>query len=60
MDLQLKFFIPLWRRIAVVLACCLWGSLEVLGGNSGWALFALVVTGYCFFQLFITFNPKDK
>ena len=59
-DLQANFFLPVWRRVAVVLACSIWTSLEIIGDNVEWALFASVITLYCFFQFFFLFAPTKK
>ena len=60
MDLQLKFFIPIWRRISIVVACFIWTCLEIVGNNLGWAIFAFLITIYCIYQFFFIFQPKDE
>ena len=60
MDLQIKFFIPIWRRIAVVMSCSIWTCLEIWANNFGWGLFAFLITIYCAYQFFFIFQPKDK
>jgi hypothetical protein len=59
-NLQLPFFIPLWRRIGVVSACFIWTLLEICGGNEIWAIFAALITLYCAHQFFISFYPDNE
>lgn len=52
-DASHPFFRPLWRRVAVVVACLGWGLLELLSGSPGWAiLFSGIglVAAYEFFR----------
>ncbi|WP_425041246.1 hypothetical protein [Primorskyibacter sp. S187A] len=58
-DVQLPFFVPLWRRIALVVACLVWAGLEYAWGNPGWALLFLGIGTWCAHQFFIAFDPPD-
>ena len=57
-DVQLAFFIPLWRRVALVGLCGLWAGVEVWLGNAGWAVLFAGIGLYCAHQFFIAFNPR--
>ena len=59
-NVQIPFFIPVWRRIAVVAVCCGWALLEVLAGNIEWALLYAGIAVYCIHQFFLAFDPKEK
>ena len=59
-DLQVDFFKPLWRRVAVVVLCGIWVLLEFLGENFGWVLFSLALTIYCCHQFFFKFGTDNK
>jgi hypothetical protein len=58
-DVQVPFFIPLWRRVVTVAACLGWAALELWWGNPGWALLFGALGLYCAHQFFIAFDPKD-
>lgn len=58
-DVQLPFFIPLWRRIALVGACFGWAVLELALGNPGWAVFFALIGAFCSYEFFVAFNPRD-
>jgi len=52
LDLRHPFFNPLWRRVATVAFCVLWGLFEASSGATFWAVLFLglgAVTGYTFF-----------
>ena len=53
------WFKPLYRRLAVLAVCLAWLGLEVYGGELLWALFALSVTGYAVWALFISYRPPS-
>jgi len=57
-DRDVSFFRPLWRRIAVVAVCVVWGALEIRGGDGTWIAITLGLTAYAVWQFFIAF-PKD-
>lgn len=56
-DRDIKFFRPLWRRVAVVLVCAAWALLELRGGDQLWIAITLGLTAYAVWQFFIGF-PK--
>lgn len=53
------FFLPLWRRVATVLACGGWALFELLGGNTGWAVLFGAIGALCAFEFFVVFNPDS-
>lgn len=59
-DLRHPFFVPVWRRVLCVIVIMIWGLLEMIGGNTFWALLAGgigVYSVYCFFFDFVL--PED-
>ena len=57
LDVQLPFFIPIWRRIALVAACFGWAIFELSLGNHFWAGLFCVIGAYCAHQFFFAFEP---
>lgn len=53
------FFRPLWRRIAVVVACLGWAALEFYGGSPSWGMIALAFTGYGAWQFLYAYEPPE-
>lgn len=58
-DVQVPFFIPLWRRVATVGLCIGWAGFELYLGNTGWATAFGAIGVYCAHQFFIAFDPAD-
>jgi hypothetical protein len=58
-DLQVPFFIPLWRRIATVALALGWGAVELLSGSLGWAMLFGGAGLWAGYQFFVVWNPKD-
>jgi len=52
---DIRWFGPLWRRIALAVIMAAWCFMEFLGGNSFWFFMTLVVLGYLIWKLFIDF-----
>lgn len=59
LDVQHPFFIPLWRRIAVVAICLGWAGFELVAGSVFWALLFGALGLYCAHQFFIAFDPQQ-
>lgn len=59
LDVQHPFFIPLWRRVAVVGLTLGWAMFELISGSPFWAILFGAVGVYCAHQFFIAFDPKD-
>ena len=57
-DVQLPFFIPLWRRIVLVVLCLGWALVEWRGDNQLWAVLFGTLGVYCAHQFFFAFDPK--
>ncbi len=50
------FFLPLWRRVAVVTVCAVWSGLELLRGEQLWIAITAGLTVYSVWVFFITFK----
>ena len=59
-DVQIPFFIPVWRRVAVVGLCFGWALLELTADNIECAVLAAGIGIYCAHQFFLAFDPKEK
>ncbi|WP_342747258.1 hypothetical protein [Oceaniglobus roseus] len=58
-DVQLPFFIPLWRRVVTVAVCLLWALVEVSQGAWLWAALFGGTGLWLVHQFFVVFDPKD-
>jgi hypothetical protein len=58
-DLQVPFFAPLWRRVALVAVCLGWALLELAWGGPFWALIFAALGLYAAWQFFAVWAPKD-
>jgi len=56
-DVQSAFFIPLWRRIIVVVLTLGWGIFEFVSGSGTWGGLFVGAGLYCAHQFFIAFDP---
>ena len=56
-DVQTPFFRPLWRRVAVTLACLAWALMELATGAVFWAILFGSAGLYLGWQFFVAFNP---
>lgn len=54
------FFRPLWRRVAVVIACLGWALFEIMTGSPGWAMLFGGAGLYAAYVLLITTPPEDS
>ena len=59
LDVQHPFFIPLWRRVVVVVLLLGWATVELIAGHPFWAILFGSSGIYCAHQFFIAFDPKD-
>jgi len=63
-DRDIKFFRPLWRRVAVIVLCLGLAIWEWSNGNTLWVGITLAITAYGIWVLFVDFDksknkPKD-
>lgn len=58
-DLDHPFFIPLWRRIAIVAVCLGWALFEFAAASPGWGMLFGAVGFYCLWHFFFNFNPRS-
>ncbi len=58
-NVQTPFFIPLWRRVAVVVLTLGWALVEVANGQMLWGLVFAAAGLWCAHQFFIAFDPPD-
>jgi len=58
-DLQVPFFKPLWRRVAVAGIACGWALIELTRGEVFWAILFGASGIYCVYQFFVVFDPKE-
>lgn len=59
-DLQVPFFIPLWRRILTVGLTLGWAGFEVLTGSPAWGFLFGAAGIFCFYQFFVVWDPKTE
>ena len=57
-DLQVPFFIPVWRRVGTTGVTLGWAAFEYLTGSPGWALLFAGAGAYCFYSFFVVWDPK--
>lgn len=56
-DLQVDFFVPLWRRVAVVAFCFIWATVEFVTGAPFWGVIFGGMGAYAAWQLFFSGWP---
>jgi positive regulator of sigma E activity len=62
-DLRHPFFVPLWRRIALVVLLASWTLIESLIGHAFWAVvigFLGIYSAYIFFFNFSLTESKNR
>ncbi|MEM7260189.1 MAG: DUF3329 domain-containing protein [Pseudomonadota bacterium] len=59
-DLQVDFFIPLWRRIAVVVICLAWSVFEFVTLAPLWGIVFGATGVYAIWQFFLDGWPSAK
>jgi hypothetical protein len=55
--LRHPFFIPLWRRIAMVAACLGWATFEIWAGSTAWGMLFGGLGAIAAFGFFVGFDP---
>lgn len=58
-NVQTPFFIPLWRRIVVVVLTLGWALFELANGQVVWAMIFGASGLWCAHQFFIAFDPPE-
>ncbi|NRB00668.1 MAG: hypothetical protein HRU32_12750 [Rhodobacteraceae bacterium] len=58
-DVQVPFFIPMWRRIVTMAVLVIWTGIEFWRGSYWWGALAGGIGIYVAHQLFIAFDPRD-
>ncbi len=56
-DVQTEFFLPMWRRVAVVAVCFGWALFEFTLGDPFWGLLSGGIGAYCTREFFFAFDP---
>ncbi len=59
-ELQIDFFLPVWRRVALVAVCLGWAAFEFLAGAPFWGVIFGVLGIYAVWQLFFDGWPDDS
>ena len=57
-DLDHPFFIPLWRRVLIVVACLGWALLELVAASPFWGMLFAAIGLYAGWHFFFNFNPR--
>ena len=57
-DLDHPFFIPLWRRVMIVVACLGWALFEFLAASPFWGMLFGAIGLYAGWHFFFNFNPR--
>jgi hypothetical protein len=57
-DLQIPFFLPVWRRALLIAVCFVWCIFEFVLGAPFWGLIFGSLGGYAFWQLFLREWPE--
>ncbi len=57
-ELQIPFFIPLWRRVVTAGVTLGWASFEILTGSFAWGMLFGAAGVYAFYQFFVVWDPK--
>ncbi|PIE06840.1 MAG: hypothetical protein CSA74_10260 [Rhodobacterales bacterium] len=58
-DLRHPFFLPLWRRVLVVVLLAGWTLMELMNETYTWAALVFAMAGYTAYQFFVVWNPEE-
>ncbi|ASJ74370.1 hypothetical protein [Granulosicoccus antarcticus] len=58
-ELQIDFFLPVWRRVVLLLVCFGWAAVEFLTGAPFWGVIFGSLGGYALWQLFLCDWPGN-
>jgi len=56
-DLQVPFFLPMWRRAMLVVVCLAWCVVEFSNASPFWGLVFGALSAYAFWQFFLSKWP---
>ena len=57
-DLQVPFFVPLWRCVAIVAVTLGWALVELTAGSPLWAVFVAAIGVYVTWQFFVVWDTE--
>ncbi|MGA1600362.1 MAG: hypothetical protein ACO4AU_15040 [bacterium] len=60
LDLEDKFYRPLWVRLLITFSCLGWAAIEFLSGAPFWALMFGGTGGYCAYQFFVVLPKRNR
>jgi hypothetical protein len=58
LDVDHPFFLPRWRRIAIVALCTAWAVFEWTLQSHFWAVLTTALAVYTAWALLLTFDPE--
>jgi hypothetical protein len=59
LELQVPFFLPVWRRVLLVALCFAWCIFEFATASPFWGVIFGALGGYAFWQLFLSEWPEN-
>ncbi|TCD16700.1 hypothetical protein [Oricola cellulosilytica] len=59
LNIRHPIFLPLWPRVLVTTLTGSWALLELVMGNTLWALLFGVIALYCAYEFFVAFDPAN-
>lgn len=59
-DLQVDFFLPVWRRVAVVIVCAVWSVFEFVTLAPFWGVVFGAIGIYAVWQFFFDGWPQNN
>ena len=59
LGIRSPFFLPRWRRVAVVAVCLGWVLFELSGGSVFWAILFGALGLYAAYEFFVVFDPAN-
>jgi hypothetical protein len=60
LDVNHPFFVPVWRRVAIVAFCFGWAGFEFAYASPAWGGLVGLLGIYCVWQLFFVFRPPEE
>ena len=59
-ELQIDFFLPVWRRVILLVVCFGWAAVEFLSGAPFWGIIFGTLGAYALWQLFLSGWPGNS